>query len=327
MFECDRIDEFARCLAKGSATFDPVVRCILYALDQLGIATNNQTREKSIQVVETHYNLGNDLYERMLDSTMNYTCAYWTKDTKTLEEAQINKMDLVARKLNLKPGMKVLDLGSGFGATAKYLAQNYGVSVVAYNLSVEQVKYARKSCEGLDVTFVVEDYRNATGQFDRVYSVGIFEHVGVNNFREYFQVVNRCLKDDGLTLVHSITSNKSHPFNSRSPRFMTQYIFPGGELPIASDLLTYSEDLFTVEDVQSLQRSYFTTLKAWHKNFNDSWDKHLKDQYDHQQGGKFFRMWNFYLLACAGAFDARVTQLHQVVYSKHGRKEDYQWAR
>lgn len=258
---------------------------------------------------------------------MNYTCAYWKEDTKTLEEAQINKMDLIARKLNLKPGMVILDIGSGFGAMAKYLAKNYDVSVVCYNISTEQVKYAKKNCEGLDVTFIMEDYRNATGQYDRIYSIGFFEHVGAHNFREYFEVVHRCLKDDGLTLLHSITCNASHPGASRGPTWLTKYIFPGGETPYPSEYFTYSEDLFTVEDMQSLGKSYVKTLLAWHKNFNDNWAKHLKEKYDSQQGGKFFRMWNFYLLSCAGGFDCRAVQLHQVVYSKRGRKEEYKAVR
>jgi len=191
----------------------------------------------------------------MLGPSINYTCAYWKEDTKALEDAQINKMDLVARKLNLKPGMKILGFRLWLRCHGKVFGPNYEVSVTCYNISTEQVKYAKKSCRGLDVTFIVEDYRNATGQYDRVYSIGIFEHVGLQNFRDYFQVVHRCLKDDRLTLLHSITTNGSAPFRVRDPRWTTKYIFPGGELPFVSDMLNFSEDLFTVEDVQSLGKS------------------------------------------------------------------------
>lgn len=321
--ECDHIDNLIRCLAIGWSNKYPVIKFYYHACEQLTLTINNQTREKSVAVAEMHYNLGNDLYELMLDPGMNYACACWKEDTKTLEEAQINKIDLVARKLNLKPGMKILDLGCGFAPVAKYLAQNYEVSVTCYNISTEQVKYAKKSCKGLDVTFIIEDYCNATGQYDRVYSIGFFEHVGIQNFHDYFQVVHRCLKDDGLTLLHSITTNGSAPFHVRNPRWTTKYVFSGGELPFVSDMLTFSKDLFTVEDVQSLGKSYQKMLLAWHQNFNDNWEKYLKAKYDSQQGGKFFHMWNFYLLHCAGAFDSRCIRVHQAVYWKYGRKEEY----
>merc|ERR1712151_666472 len=137
--------------------------------------------KESMRVIDVHYNLGNDLYENMLDKGMSYTCGLWYPKTKTLEEAQINKLDIVGRKLKLKPGMKVLDIGGGFGAAAKYLAKNFGVSVIVYNISEEQVKYGRENCNDLDVEFVVADYRTATGQFDAIYSIGFFEHVGSAN--------------------------------------------------------------------------------------------------------------------------------------------------
>jgi cyclopropane-fatty-acyl-phospholipid synthase len=321
------VDDLLGAIAGGFEWAYPITKLIMHAEDQLALASNNQTVEKSVVVVEEHYNLGNDLYQLMLDPSMNYTCAYWKDDTKDLAEAQNNKMDLIARKLNLKPGMKVLDIGCGFGAMAKYLAKNYDVSVTCYNISTEQVAYAKENCKGLDVTFIMEDYRNATGQFDRVYSIGFFEAVGVHNFAEYFQVCHRCLKDDGLTLLHTITFNKAHPYPSRNPRWFDKYIFSGGELPFARDYLSYSDDLFVLEDMQSLGKSYRKTLHAWHKNFTAAWDEHLKEKYDAQQGGKFYRMWVFYLLACAGLFECRAIQLDQVVFSKVGRKEEYKSAR
>ena len=326
-WECERVDDLLSAVADGHVHVYSIVKFLMKMEDKMKGSINNQTREKAHIVVEEHYNLGNDLYQLMLDPSMNYTCAYWKEDTKDLTEAQQNKMDLIARKLNLKPGMTVLDIGCGFGAMAKYLAQNYEVSVTCYNISTEQVKFAKENCKGLDVTFIMEDYRNANGKFDRIYSIGFFEAVGVKNFREYFEVVHRCLKDDGLTLLHTITFNQSHPYPSRNPRWYDRYIFPGGELPYVSDCVTYPSDLFVVEDVQSLGRSYTKTLLSWHENFNKHWEKTLKEKYDKQQGGKFYRMWVFYLLSCAGLFNCQAIQLHQFVYSKTGRKEDYKGVR
>lgn len=305
--------EFIGCLLKKPQTFYQRLT------EKILLSTNQQTRALSTRVMEDHYDLGNDLYENMLGSTMNYTCAFWKPETKTLDEAQTNKMDLVARKLKLKPGMKVLELGCGFGSAAKYFAENYKVSVVGYNISSQQVAYAREKCKGLDVTFHQDDYRNATGQYDAVYSIGILEHVGVKNHREYFEVCDRCLKPDGLVLVHTIIVADHQ---TRTCRWLNKYIFPGGELPYAVDLYLASRGLFVVEDVQSLAKSYIKTLRAWHKNFNANWSK-LEGKYGGLVGGRFYRMWNFYLMFSIACFKDRTSQLHQVVYSKYGRKEEY----
>lgn len=169
-------------------------------------AWNKQTIFQSLAVARLHYSLGPELWECMLGPTMNYTCGYWKPDTKTLEEAQINKMDLVARKLKLKPGSKVLDLGCGWGSAAQYMAKHYKVSVVAYSICKEQIEYARKRCEGLDVTFICDDYRNATGKFDAIYSIGLYEHIGHTNGPAYFQVLDRCLTAEGVALIQTTVS-------------------------------------------------------------------------------------------------------------------------
>lgn len=287
--------------------------------DRWHLASKN-TILSEVQVSEEHYSLGNNLYIKMLDSTMNYNCGYWKEDTKTLEESQINKMDLVARKLKLKPGMKVLDLGCGYGATAKYLASKYGVSVVGYNISTAQVAYARESCKGLDVTIHCEDYRKASGKFDRIYSIGFLEHVGPANFRGYFELVDRCLKDDGITLAHCIVA--SDQWKVRALDWTVRYIFSGGAHLFAPELLTCAKDLFVVEDVHSLAKSYAKTLTAWEKNFHDNWNE-LEPRFGGLVGGRFFRMWNLYLGGSLGLFEARKLQLLQVTYTKIGRKEEY----
>jgi cyclopropane-fatty-acyl-phospholipid synthase len=290
--------------------------------DKYKLARNLQTTDKSLEVAEIHYDLGNDLYIAMLGSTMNYTCAYWKEDTKTLDEAQINKMDLIACKLKLKPGMTVLDIGCGFGTMAKYLCENYKVSVVGYTISKEQVTYAREQCKGLpDIEFILEDYRNAEGVFDRVYSIGFFEHVGVHNYREYFEVVHRCLKDDGIHLLHTIGLRDNR--HSKTHQWVNTYIFPGGELPYPEDIFTYSSGLFMCEDLHNIGYAYSLTLRAWLKNFEANWENNLKPKYNTMVNGQFYRMWIIYLSYAIAAFETRRFNLYQVVQSKRGLQGGY----
>jgi len=284
--------------------------------DQLARARNRQHKGKEAhRVMDVHYNLGNDLYEKMLGPTMNYTCAYFSEGIKTLEDAEIAKMDLVARKLKLKPGMKVLELGCGFGAMMKYLAEKYGVSCTGYTLSKEQVIYGREHCKGLDVTIHHDDIRNAKGLYDRVYSIGLFEHVGSYNYRGYYELVDRLLKDDGLHLSHAITMR-----DSKCPRtggWMVKYIFPGGEIPFPEDYITNSAGLFCLEDMHNVGYSYVNTLKSWLANFEKAWPE-LEATYGPQVQGRFYRMWRYYLCISAGCFEARLTQIYQVVQHKKG---------
>jgi len=290
--------------------------------EKIQLARNQQTREKATEVIDQHYDLGNELYINMLDKSMNYTCAYWkdVKDEDNLEQTQINKMDLIARKLKLKPGMKVLDIGCGFGSMAKYLAENYQVSVVGYTLSKQQMEFANKSTEGLSCEFRLEDYRNAHEKFDRVYSIGFFEAVGRHNFREYFEVVHRCLADDGIHLLHSITLRDHSIFSCGD--WIDKWIFPNGVLPYPDEYFTCSDGLFFVEDVQNLGPNYAKTLAVWHKRFNKNWPK-IQDEFAPKFDGKFFRMWNYYLQYCAAAFDCRNLNIYQVVMTKKGLKEGY----
>ena len=243
----------------------------------------------------------------------------WYPGTKTLDEAQRNKIDLVGRKLHLKPGMKVLDIGGGFGAAAKQLAETFGVSVTVYNISKEQVKYGRQNCEGLDVTFVLADYRTATGEFDAIYSIGFFEHVGSKNFRGYFELINRCLKPEGLALTHTIIAADNRV---RTDPWINKYIFPGGELPFARDLYLESEKILVVEDYQSFAKSYAKTLRCWSDNFKKNWPK-ISKNYEHLVDGKFYRTWTWYLGFCEGVFLDRTAQLVQVVHSKYRREAEY----
>jgi len=289
--------------------------------DKWLMAWNKQTILQSLVVARLHYSLGPELWESMLGPSMNYTSGYFKDDTRTLEEAQINKMDLIARKLQLKPGMKVLDIGCGWGAAAKYMATNYKVSVVGYNICKEQLEYARKLCAGLDVSFVCDDYRNAKGTFDAIYSIEMYEHIGHTNGRSYFQMVDRCLTENGVALVQTgvMADNEI-----RSCMWTDKYIFPGGEFPYAYEMLTNSKDYgFVTEDLHSLGKSYGKTLTHWYNNFNANWKDKLEPKFGHLVDGKFQRMWNFYLAGGIAHYEMRLCQCLQITYTRLSRKEEY----
>lgn len=271
---------------------------------------NLQNRRRSMEVIEKHYDLGNDLYERMLDRRMVYTCGYW-EHASNLDEAQEAKLDLICRKVGLQPGQRVLDIGCGFGSFAKFAAERHGAEVVGITLSSEQATYAVDSCKGLPVDIRMQDYRDLRGeQFDHIVSIGMFEAVGYKNFREYMQIVHDCLKDGGLFLLHTIGRNTSA---THADPWISKYIFPNGVLPSAAQIGRAIEDLFVMEDWHNFGASYVQTLRAWHENFERSFQE-IKGRY----GERFRRMWRYYLLSCAGCFRAREAQLWQVVLSKSG---------
>lgn len=270
---------------------------------------NQQSSKKAFNVGEAHYDLGNDLYEAMLGKRLVYTCGYW-KDAETLDEAQVAKLDLVCRKLGLKKGDHILDIGCGWGSFAKFAAEKYGASVVGVTVSVEQAALAKKNCEGLTVDIRVQDYRDLHEQFDHVISIGMFEHVGVKNYRDYFTVANRCLKEDGLFLLHTIGYKVSQ---LSSDPWIEKYIFPGGMVPSVAQIGKTIEGLFIVEDWQNFGADYDKTLMAWFRNFDAAWSA-LRAKY----GDRFYRMWKYYLLTCAGTSRAREMQLWQIVLSKNG---------
>jgi cyclopropane-fatty-acyl-phospholipid synthase len=248
----------------------------------------------------------------MLDKRLTYSCGYW-KNARNLDEAQENKLNLICRKTELRPGMKVLDLGCGWGSFARYAAELFDVSVVGYNISTEQVRFARENCAGLPVEIRQQDYREATGSYDAVVSVGFFEHVGFKNYREYMEVCNRCLKDDGVSLLHTIGVNTSKSYNNP---WSDKHIFPNGMLPSVSRIARAMEGLFVFEDLENFGPDYDKTLMSWYRNFQDAWPD-LKDHY----GDRFYRMWRFYLLSSAGGFRCRNNQLWQAVMTKSPRRQ------
>jgi cyclopropane-fatty-acyl-phospholipid synthase len=273
---------------------------------------NRQSQWRSKRVAQEHYDLGNDLYQAMLGRTMQYTCAYWN-NAGTLDEAQENKLHLICRKIQLKPGMRVLELGGGFGMLAHFMAAEYGCHVVSYNISREQVAYGRDRCKGLPVRFEQKDYREAAFepvQFDRVVTIGLCEHIGYKNYRSFLELMYHRLSDHGLALLHTIGGNESE---TATDPWVDKYIFPNGMIPSIAQLGEAAEGLWVVEDWHNFGPDYDRTLLAWWENFDRAWPS-LRARY----GDRFYRMWKFYLLGCAGSFRARKLQLWQLVLSKGG---------
>lgn len=270
---------------------------------------NKQTKRRALQVGKEHYDLSNYLFQCMLDKRMTYSCGYW-KDAKTLNEAQEAKLDLICRKINLKPGMKILDIGCGWGSFAKYAAEKYHAHVVGITISKEQLELAKQMCKGLPIELRFQDYRDINETFDHIVSVGQMEHVGYKNYRTYMKIAAKSLKDNGLFLLHTIGSNRS--FVDGDP-WIDKYIFPNGMLPSIAQLAKASERIFVMEDWHNFGADYDKTLMAWARNFDDHWNT-LKTTYDE----RFYRMWKYYLLSCAGAFRSRTLQLWQIVLSKNG---------
>ena len=311
-WDCAALDELTVKLIKGKLVqkYRTSWGNLLHVLKAR--ALNLQSPLRAFQVGERHYDIGNDLYQAMLDRRLTYTCAYW-KNAETLDAAQEAKLDLVCRKAKLKPGMKVLDLGCGWGCFAKYAAEKYGVEATGLTVSKAQVELGKQLCQGLPVELRLEDYRKATGTYDAVVSIGIMEHVGIKNYRTYMEVANRCLKEDGVAVVHTISGNmEGKDLNA----WYDKYIFPNGVIPSLSQLARAAEGLFVVEDVHNIGPHYDLTLMAWYKNFEQAWPK-LKDKY----GGRFYRMWRFYLLTSAASFRARSQQVFQVVMTKEGQPQ------
>ncbi|GAB3370615.1 cyclopropane fatty acyl phospholipid synthase [Spongiibacter taiwanensis] len=313
-WDARRLDEFFfRILRHG---IDQQIRPRQVMLDSLRARLFNlQSLSRSFQVGEQHYDIGNEVYEAMLDSRLTYTCGYW-KTAANLEQAQTDKLDLVCKKMGLRPGMKVLDIGCGWGSFMSYAAQHYGVECVGVTVSKEQTEWAQQRYASLPITFRLQDYREIDGQFDRIISLGMFEHVGRKNHAAFMQVARRCLKENGLMLLHTIGKNRRH---SVVDPWIDRYVFPNGDLPSIGQIGDAADALFVTEDLHNFGADYDKTLMAWHRNFELAWPDRLADKFD----SRFYRMWRYYLLSCAGAFRARDIQLWQWVFSPRGELGGY----
>ena len=265
--------------------------------------TNLQRPSRAFQIGERHYDLGNDFYEAMLDSRMMYSCAYW-QDAATLDEAQEAKLDLTLGKLGLRPRQRVLDIGCGWGGALKYAAQKYGVIGVGVTVAREQAAYARRSCEELPIAIRLQDYRDMREKFDHAFSIGMFEHVGVRNYRRYMRVVRRCLHPGGRFLLHTIGGFQS---TNHTDPWIHRYIFPNSMIPSREQIERAIRGIFTVRGWQAIGEHYERTLLAWRANCERSWAR--MGQYDR----RFRRMWCYYLSASAAAFRAKKLDVWQVL--------------
>ncbi|ERE10618.1 cyclopropane fatty acyl phospholipid synthase [Pseudogulbenkiania ferrooxidans] len=308
-WECERLDAFfQRVMRAGLENRLPRRwRDTLYLM--AARLVNYQSLRRARKVGEHHYDLGNDLFAAMLDPNMQYSCGYW-KDAATLEEAQEAKLRLICDKLGLKPGMHLLDIGCGWGGLAAYAARHCGVRVTGITISEQQRQLALQRCAGLDVDILLQDYRHLALRADRIVSVGMFEHVGPRNYDAYFETVARNLTPDGLFLLHTIGAKTT---DLRIDPWIEKYIFPNGCLPSVSHIARASERYWLVEDWHNFGADYDLTLMAWLQRFQQAWPQ-LTAHYPF----RFYRMFTYYLNACAGAFRARDLQLWQVLFSREG---------
>jgi cyclopropane-fatty-acyl-phospholipid synthase len=312
-WDAPRLDEFFYRLLRSRLHREvQPLRLVLLGLRQRFL--NLQTIRRAWQVGEVHYDLGNDFYTAMLDGRMTYTCGYW-READNLDQAQEAKLDLICRKLELKPGMRLLDIGCGWGSLMGFAAENYGVSCVGVTVSREQAEWGQQRYRELPVEFRLQDYRSIDERFDCLASVGMFEHVGRKNHREFMQVAHRCLAADGLFLLHTIGKNQR---NSNTDPWIDKYIFPNGDLPSCGQIGDAADRLFVTEDLHNFGADYDHTLMAWHANFEAAWPR-----FQAKLGRRFYRMWRYYLLSCAGAFRARDIQLWQWMFSRKGIEGGY----
>lgn len=310
-WETGQLDEFSNRILRAELDrhFTGILAKVLKNVTSL--FHNHQNSKKAYEVGERHYDVGNDLYQVMLDPRMVYTCGYWD-GVDRLAEAQENKLDHVCRILDLQPGDRVLDIGCGWGSFAQFAAEKYEVEVVGITISKKQAELARERCQGMPIEIRLQDYREMDEKFDHIISLGMFEHVGPKNYRTYFQVVDRCLDEEGIFLLHTIGANHS---NRRTDPWTEKYIFPNSRIPSIRHIGLAIEHFFVMEDWSNHGPDYDKTLMAWHQNFSKGWDR-IKDQYSE----RFRRMWDYYLLMAAGGFRARKNNQWQIVLTKKGRQ-------
>lgn len=326
-WDCERIDEFIYRLVKADVHWKILNPFLLFkspslVFQYISLAKkfidykfhNSQTGGKAFQVGKVHYDTGNDLFRLMLDKRMVYTCGYW-QDASNLDDAQEAKLDLVCRKLGIKKGMKILDIGCGFGSFVKYAAGKYGAKCLGITISREQAELAERLNSWFNVEVRLQNYEDldTTEKFDRVISIGMFEHIGVKNHRKYMKLVHDCLKDGGLSMVHTIGRK---PRTGPPDLWIAKYIFPNGMIPSERNMRESSKDLFQILDWHNFGSDhYYRTVMCWIENFEQNWDK-IKTDYQSRLHGKFYRMWRYYLHLCAGVFKAEKLDLWQVVFSK-----------
>jgi cyclopropane-fatty-acyl-phospholipid synthase len=317
-WDCVQLDEFFHRILRSGVQNRAPRNLKLLAAQLRARWLNLQSPRRAFIPAQVHYDLGNDLFEATFDTRLTGSCGYW-REAKELDGAQDAKHDLICRKLGLQRGQLVFDIGCGWGAFMKFAAERYGVACTGVTVSREQVSWGEQRCRELPVRFVFGDYRrlpaDVKGPYDRLVSMGMFEHVGNKNYPHYFSIAHRLLKDEGLFLLHTIGSNDS---TYAIDPWLNKYIFPNAVLPSIAQIGAAIERRFVVEDWHNFGADYDKTLMAWFHKFDANWPR-IKQRY----GERFYRLWKYYLQSCAGGFRARVIQLWQLVLSKHGAPGGY----
>jgi cyclopropane-fatty-acyl-phospholipid synthase len=307
-WDCDALDQMIDKVVRADVP-DVLSRSWIMAAHVVRARLFNAQASRPFEVGERHYDVGDDLYEAMLGRRMVYTCGYWV-GADNLDDAQEAKLDLVCRKIGLRAGMRVLDLGCGWGGFASFAAERYGASVVGYTVSREQANWAKAKYAHLPIEIHLDDYRRATGRYDAVVSIGLMEHVGPKNHRAYMQQAANCLLPGGVVFIHTIGG--SHPRSEIDPWF-EKYIFPNAAIPSLGQLASAMSGILVPEDVHNIGPHYDRTLMAWWQNFDAAWPR-LRDKY----GDRFHRAWKFYLLVSAAYFRSRRHSLYQIVATPIG---------
>jgi cyclopropane-fatty-acyl-phospholipid synthase len=306
-WDCQELDQFFHKVFSAGLDRKALVPWSLVGSHLKAWLFNPQDKTRAAAAARRHYDLGNDLFQGMLDKRLVYTSGNWER-ASNLDEAQEAKLDFVCRKLDLRPGMKVLDIGCGWGSFAKFAAEKYRAEVVGITVSREQCALGQQLCDGLPIEFRLQDYRDVRGAFDRIVSLGMFEHVGYKNYRTFMEVAHRSLRAGGRFYLATIGANRSLRFTDA---WIDKYIFPASMLPSIKQIGAAVEGLFVMEEWHNWASYYDKTLMAWFKNFQSSWDR-IKSQYSE----RFYRMWKYYLLGSAASFRARRTQVWQIVLSR-----------
>ena len=318
-WDCAALDQFFDRVISSRLSERLGTTLPLFLLMLAARLSNRQSANRSWKVAKAHYDLPTDIHEATYDKRLTASCAYW-KDADTLDQAQENKLDLICRKVGLRHGHTVFDIGCGWGSFIGFAAERYGARCTGVTVSKEQVAYVQRRYGGLSVEPLLMDYRAYRGpQVDRVISVGMFEHVGSKNFRTYFECARRALKDDGIFLLHTIWENERHPVIDA---WQDKYIFPNGDLPSLGEITSAVEGLFVVEDVHNFGADYDRTLMAWNTNFQSR-----RAEMTARHGERFCRMWEYYLLQNAAAFRCRHISVGQLVLTPRGLRGGYEAVR
>lgn len=290
---------------------------LLITLREKLLPYGSKTRSKNIG--KHHYDIGNELYKRMLDPYMVYSCGLWEDGAENLAEAQQFKLKRICEKLKIQPGHHILEIGCGWGSFARYATENYkDIKVTGLSVSQEQINLGVELCTGLPVELLYKDYRDHHGIYPRIVSIAMFEAVGKKYFREYFKKVHELLDREGIFFMHTIGFNTS---DYTSP-WMQKYIFPGAYLPSMTHLAKATEGLFVIEHVENIGPSYAPTLNAWHSNFIENWSEiHELDPQRYDE--RFKRMWTYYLLQSAATFTTRIVPVWQIVMRKPDASGSY----